>query len=177
MRLIFVLASLLLCQSVQPTQSPETKGETRLDPEIAAKLVKVKRIYVESFGDDNAAKQLQAMVIDALSETKRFVVTENKDQADAVLKGHTLEKTRQELHSSSEGTAVGRSAIADSSASTETVNEASIAARLVAQDGDVIWTTTKESKGAKYKGALADVAEQLVKQLLRDLEKVQPKEK
>jgi hypothetical protein len=35
----------------------------------------------------------------------------------------------------------------------------------------VIWTTTKESKGAKYKGASADVAEQVVKQLIWDLDK------
>ncbi len=148
MGLMFVLASFFLCQSAQPSKSPEPAGIVRPDPEITAKFAKVKRIYVDSFGEDNAAKQLQAMVIDALSETKRFVVTENKSNADAILKGHTLEKVRQELHSSSEGTAVRGAAVADSSTSTETVNEASIAVRLVAQDGDVIWAATKESKGA-----------------------------
>jgi hypothetical protein len=35
----------------------------------------------------------------------------------------------------------------------------------------VIWTTTQESKGAKFKGASADVAEKIVKQLARDAEK------
>jgi hypothetical protein len=44
---------------------------------------------------------------------------------------------------------------------------------LVSSDGDVIWTTTKESKGAKYKGASADVADQIVKQLIWDLDKLQ----
>ena len=39
--------------------------------------------------------------------------------------------------------------------------------RLVSPDGDVIWTSTQESKGAKYKGASADVADKCVKQLLR----------
>jgi hypothetical protein len=35
----------------------------------------------------------------------------------------------------------------------------------------VVWSTTQESKGAKYKSAGADVADKIVKQLLRDIEK------
>jgi hypothetical protein len=61
----------------------------------------------------------------------------------------------------------------DSSVNTETVNEARVAVRLVSPDGDVIWTSTQESKGAKYKGASADVADRCVKQLLRDVEKLE----
>jgi hypothetical protein len=48
-----------------------------------------------------------------------------------------------------------------------------MAVRLVSSDGDVLWSTTQESKGAKYKGASADVAEKVVKQLLWDLEKLE----
>jgi curli biogenesis system outer membrane secretion channel CsgG len=60
-------------------------------------LLKVRRIFVESFGDDVTSKQLQAMVINALVESKRFIVTENKDKADAILKGTGLEKTSHNL--------------------------------------------------------------------------------
>jgi hypothetical protein len=66
------------------------------------------------------------------------------------------------------GVAMG---IGDSSASTETLEQADLAVRLVAADGDTIWSTTQESKGARCKGAGADVADKIVKQLLRDLEK------
>jgi hypothetical protein len=52
-----------------------------------------------------------------------------------------------------------------------------MAVRLVSSDRDVLWSTTQESKGAKYKGASADVAEKVVKQLLWDLEKLQPQSK
>jgi len=62
--------------------------------------------------------------------------------------------------------------INDSSLNTETIDSARIAVRLVNSDGDVIWTTTQESRGAKYKGASADVADMCVKQLLRDIAKV-----
>ncbi len=63
--------------------------------------------------------------------------------------------------------------IEDSQTSVTAVNDARIAARLVSVDGDVLWSTTKESKGAKYKGASADVADEVVKQLMHDLEKLQ----
>jgi len=190
---------------VPHSQSAASSGGTTLDPEIATKLLKVRRIYVESFGDDAISKQLQAMVIDSLAKSKRFILTENKDKADAVLKGAGLEKTAQEFHSIGEGTTVATAAGAehgevsgnwsggtgsisgssnggfiakklgtsDSQASTETVNDARLAVRLVFTDGDVIWTTTKGSKGAKYKGASADVADQIVKQLLWDLDKLE----
>ena len=61
----------------------------------------------------------------------------------------------------------------DSQASSIAVNDARLAVRLISADGDVLWSTTQESKGAKYKGASADVAELVVKQLIRDLDKLQ----
>jgi len=169
------------------------------------KLLATTRIYIDDFGSDPAAKQIQAMVVNSLSESKRFIITENKEKADAVLKGTALEKTSQEFHSLSDkasaasshgghsgqvsGTVINgtgsisesssgyhaASAVAadDSTASTETINDARVAVRLVAADGDVIWTSTQESRGAKYKGASADVADKVVKQLLRDLDKLQ----
>jgi len=183
-----------------PAQGSGADSSADLD----AELVKVKRIYVDSFGDDAVSKQLQAMVINALNDSKRFVVTENKERADAVLKGNALEKTSQELHAIGEGTtvagasgaehgsfsgsAVGNSASvsgshsggfvaralgeSDSQASTETVNDARVAVRLVVSNGDVVWTSTQESTGAKYKGASADVADKVVRQLVRDLDRI-----
>ncbi len=186
------------------TVQSQVPASQTVDVELSAELLKVRRIYVDSFGDDTISKQLRAMVIDALAQSKRFIVTENKDKADAVLKGTGLEKTSQEYHAIGESTDVGTAAggqhgevngtvvngngsvsgssnggfiarrlgTSDSQASTETVDDARLAARLVSTDGDVIWATTKESKGAKYKGASADVADQIVKQLLWDLDKL-----
>ena len=170
-----------------------------------AELLKVKRIYVDSFGDDAISKEMQSMIVSALVSSKRFRVTENRDHADAILKGATLEKTSQEVHAYGEGTTVAGASGAhsssvngsfvngtgsvsgsssggfvarhlgtsDSSLNTETVNEARVAVRLVNPDGDVIWTSTQESKGAKYKGSSADVADKCIKQLLRDISKLE----
>jgi curli biogenesis system outer membrane secretion channel CsgG len=173
--------------------------------EVPGDLGSVKRIYVDSFGDDATSRQAQAMVVSALTASQRFIITENKEKADAILRGTALEKTSQEFHalndkaaassaagghsgslsgswsngtgsisgSSSGGFAARRVAVDDSSASTETIDHARVAVRLVSHDGDVIWATTQESKGAKYKGASADVADKIVKQLLRDIEKLE----
>ena len=139
-------------------------------------LLKVQRIFVDSFGDDATSKEAQSMIVSALVATNRLKVTENRERADAVLKGVATEKTSQELHAYSEGTAVGGrnggAAIKDSSANTETIQEAKIAIRLVDSNGDVIWTSTQESKGAKYKGSSADAADKCVKQLLHDIERL-----
>jgi len=44
--------------------------------------------------------------------------------------------------------------------------------RLVNKDGDVIWSTTQESNGAKFRGASADVADKITRQLTADLDRV-----
>ena len=180
--------------------SPEANASV-----LNAKLLTVTRIYVDDFGPDPVTKQIQAMVINSISESKRFIITENKDKADAILKGTALEKTSQEFHGLNEKAVAGSSHGAassevsgsvsngtgsisgsghafhigslvgadDSTASSETINDARVAVRLVAADGDVIWSTTQESHGAKYKGASADVADKVVKKLMIDLDKLQ----
>ncbi len=204
--LLHLLMAGLLLQSSAPPQAASSaplnaavaKSPNDDDP---AALLKVKRIYVESFGDDIISKELQSMVVSSLVATKRFKVTENREHADAILKGIALEKSSQELHAYGEATSVGGASggghteisgsggsisgtstggfvarhmgTSDSSVNTETINEARIAVRLVNPEGDVIWTSTQESKGAKYKGASADVADKCIKQLLHDVEKIE----
>jgi len=197
-----LLGMILLAQSAsEPRVEKQTPRAVRVDDETAEKLLKAKRIFVESFGEDSTNRTLQSMVVDALRSSHRFIVTENKDKADLTLKGAALEKTSQELHaigsatvagaagghsasvvgnggsvsgSSSGGFAAHGLGIEDSQASTETINDARVAVRLVSRDGDVVWSTTQESKGAKYKGASADVSDKIVKQLLRDIEHLTP---
>jgi hypothetical protein len=167
--------------------------------EKSGTLKRVRRIYVDTFGTTEAAQQLQAMLVTSLTDSKRLTVTEDKSKADAILKGFASEKTSQETHAYGSATAVSSAggghsgsisgsngnisgshsggfhamgaAIDDSSVNTETIDSAKASVRLVNSDGDVIWTSTQESKGAKYKGASADVADKIVKQLIRDIEK------
>jgi hypothetical protein len=52
------------------------------------------------------------------------------------------------------------------------MHEALATVRLVNKDGDVVWSTTQESTGAKFRGASADVADRITKQLVSDYERV-----
>ena len=45
------------------------------------------------------------------------------------------------------------------------------AVRLVNKDGDVIWSTTQESQGGKFRRASTDVADRITKKLLEDYER------
>jgi len=197
---VFLLQATTTAPDPAPAQPTQASAKEASGDDSAA-LLKVKRVFVDNFGDDIISKEVQSMIVSSLVATKRFKVTENREKADAVLKGVALEKTSQELHAYGEGTSVGGASggshaqvsgsagsfsgssgggfvarhmgTSDSSVNTETVNEARIAIRLITPDGDVIWTTTQESKGAKYQGASADVADKCIKQLLRDVEKLE----
>ncbi len=213
MRAILALAVLLLAETAT---FPQTSGASATtEPAIKSpgapattqdvktqkqrELAHVKRIYVEAFGNDAISQQMQAMIVSSLTDSNRFVVTEERSRADAVLRGTATEKTTSELHAYGSGTSVAtahggysgsgsgndsgfsshisggmaaaQGAISDSSVNTETIEYARASVRLVNTEGDVIWTSTQESKGAKFKGASADVADKIVKQLLRDVEK------
>ncbi len=62
--------------------------------------------------------------------------------------------------------------IDDGQATTGTIDDARISVRMVAPDGDVLWTTTQESTDAKYKGATADAAYKLAKVLMREVGRI-----
>src|SRR2546430_12526412 len=61
--------------------------------------------YTTLFRSDPISKQLQSMVMSSLMASNRFIVTENRERADAILKGSALEKTSQEVHAYSDSTA------------------------------------------------------------------------
>jgi hypothetical protein len=50
-------------------------------------------------------------------------------------------------------------------------HEALATVRLVGKDGDVLWSTTQESNGAKFRGASADVADRIAKQLTAEFDR------
>ncbi len=107
-------------------------------------LLTVRRVFVDSFGDDNAAKGLRGWIVSSLSETGSFVVTENKDRADAVLKRDVLEN-----------------AGADGK-----VTVVRYAFRLVSKDGDIFWNTTQEAGPDA-----SDLAKQVMAKLLAAVDK------
>jgi hypothetical protein len=154
-----------------------------------AQLLVIHRVYVDRLNGGETAAQMRDMIISSLERSKLFVITENQDRADAILRGSAEDLVFTDNFSSSEGlNAHGNmgtgSYVSSKNRSTgyagvtvgenesvhrqERKHEASASVRLVNKDGDVIWSTTQESLGGKFHGASADVADRITRQLLSD---------
>ncbi|HEY3744231.1 MAG TPA: hypothetical protein VGL53_30510 [Bryobacteraceae bacterium] len=174
---------------------PKSPPPEEAEPED---LTSVRRVYVDKFGGGATSDLLREMVISSLQNSRLFKVTEKEENADAVLKGSAEADTFRDIHISSETTnlhnggsrtnsrsvsgpfsthdtesAANNSGTSESSSShtEERQHEASAAVRLVLKNGDVVWSTTQESLGAKFRGASADVADKITRQLVLDWQK------
>ncbi len=167
------------------------------DPEeVAAQLPKVRRIFVDKLTGGEAADQLRDILMATLQTARLWVITENPERADAFIRGAADDAVFNETRESRDGInaraflgtregdysgRAGRGNRSDTLASVgigqteaqrtmERKHEATASIRLVNRDGDLIWSTTKESSGAKFKGSAADVADKVVRQLVTDVE-------
>ena len=151
-----------------------------------AKLGTVQTVYVDELNGSNGSAQIRDMLIGSLHRAAVFVITEDAEQADAFLRGSAEDVAYSDYYGSREGLnvrgSVSRSrresgesnfgsssfGIGDSESVTrrERKHEAMAAVRLVLRDGEVIWSTTQESSGAKYRGPASDVAEKVTQQLV-----------
>ncbi len=177
--------------------APAEKAD-KIDEEVLRQLLTVRRVFVDRLSGGETAAQMRDMIVSSLQNSKLFVITENQERADAVLRGSAEDLVFTDEHSSSDsvhaqanfglggggvsnsrtsargpraqygGMGVGDS---ESSRSTERKHEAVAAVRLVNKDGDVIWSTTQESMGGKFRGSSADVADRITKKLLEDYDR------
>lgn len=163
---------------------------------VEAALADVHRIYVEQLGGGRTSDQFRDMLIASMQGTGLFVLTENPERADATLKGsgddliYTEERASSDSigvranaggSSSSRARSTGASSSAsagvgvsdsESNRSEERKHEATGSVRLVDKNGDVIWSTTQESSGGKFRSAMADVADKIVRQLAEETRKM-----
>ncbi len=182
-----------------PTPAPTTPP-TAVDLDIsnATALLNVRRVYVDRLTGGVTAAQIRDLIITALQGTRLFVITENEERADTVLRGAAEELVYTDKFSSNEGLSARSNGAGSSGSSSlssaittiknsrsgglgvsdnesthieERKHEALATVRLVNKNGDVIWSTTQESLGAKFRGASADVADRIAKTLAADLEK------
>jgi hypothetical protein len=155
-------------------------------------LLAVRRVYVDHLTGGDTAAQMRDILITSLQGTRLFIVTENQERADAFLRGAAEDLVFTEVHTSSEGinahgTLSARTGINsrdsrglsggagagdnESDHSTERRHEALASVRLVNKEGDVIWSTTQESQGARFRGASTDVADKITARLKDDFER------
>jgi hypothetical protein len=157
----------------------------------AAGITSIQRIFVDRLTGGETAAQIRDMIISSLQSSGLFLVTENPDRADATLRGSAEDLIYTDTFSSNDGLNAranigglgsrtsSRSGVYagagmgdnDSTHISERRHEASASVRLVDRNGDVIWATTQESRGGKFRGASADVADKITRQLMEDYER------
>lgn len=171
--------------------APLAADQLTPEEEAQAKLAKIRRIYVDVLTGGGPALHLRDLIITSVQNTRMFVLTEEEDKADAVLKGAADDKVFTDLFTSSENMNAHSTSGSGTGATTsrttgghqysgigfgenethhteERKHEAVATVRLVDKDGDVIWSTTQESLGGKFVGAGADVANKIAKKLAID---------
>ena len=160
------------------------------------RLLEVRRIYVAPLKGGPQADALRELIVASLNATKLFVLTDNPERADAVLKGAADDQAfinsfdtdtglsdKADMGVFGAGSALRRGAGAYGGAAVsdrdahhikERKHEAYATVHLCNQAGDVLWSTTQESNGGKFRGASADVAAKIAKQLTLDLDRERP---
>jgi len=168
-------------------------GQAGAQEDLSKQLLSVKRVYVDRLTGGETAAQMRDLIIASLNGAKLYVLTENPERGDAVLRGAAEDLIYTDQFQSSDSVDL-RSGIGTGTRSTRTSagarslsvgvgdkestdiherkHEALATVRLVNKDGDVIWSTTQESNGAKFRGASADVADKITRQLTADFERV-----
>jgi hypothetical protein len=188
-----LLTICLLLLPFAPGKAQETPQTQQPPTPTVTNLLEVKRIYVAELTGGPGADALRELIIAGLDGIKLFILTDNPERADAVLKGAADDKTftdtfdsdRSLDNRSSTGLYSGSSTKSgrnggyggasigerESRHIRERKHEAYAAVRLCNQAGDVLWSTTQESLGGKFRGASADVAAKVANQLTLDLQK------
>jgi hypothetical protein len=168
-------------------------AQAPVQPDDTAQLLTIKRVYVDRLTGGDSAAQLRDLIIASIQGTRLFVITENQDRADAIIRGAAEDLVFTDSYMTSDGVntnaGIGLGSASKSSSRSgsrylhagagdhestdikERKHEALATVRLVNKDGDVIWSTTQESLGGKFRGASADVADKIAKQLLADVER------
>jgi hypothetical protein len=185
MKWLPVLLSTLLLMSATAADNPAST--LAIEENSLKQLLQIRRVYVDRLTGGETAAQMRDILLSSLEGTNLFVLTENVERADATLKGAAEDLVFTEVHTSSDGinahtnfgtgrtTSNSRGANAgfgvgenESDHSSERRHEAVAAVRLVNKEGDVIWATTQESMGAKFRGASTDVADKITVKLKED---------
>jgi hypothetical protein len=184
---MFPILLLVLSAANGPADAPlPLKG---VESSGLRQLLTIRKVYVDRLTGGETAAQMRDILISALAESQLFILTENAEKADVTLRGAAEDLVFNEVHTSNDsvnaranigsgksanqrpvsaGIGLGES---ESDHSSERRHEAMAAVRLVNKEGDVIWSTTQESLGAKFRGASADVSDKITAKLKEDFER------
>src|SRR6266566_3627470 len=144
-------------------------AESTIEEDSLRQLLGVRRIYVDRLTGGETAAQMRDLLLSSLENTKLLIFTDVHTSSDGINARSNIGTSRNARTANSQsanaGFGVGEN---ESSHSEERKHEAVAAVRLVNKEGDVIWSTTQESEGGKFRRASTDVADRITKKLVED---------
>jgi hypothetical protein len=166
---MFPISLLVLALAGGAADPPQTAAPT-VEEQGLRQLLTIRRVYVDRLTGGETAAQMRDILISSMAGSDLFILTENPDRADVTMRGAAEDLVYTDQHTSSDNINA-RANVGTGRSTTERRHEAIAAVRLVNKDGDVIWSTTEESLGAKFHGASADVADKIIAKLKEDFER------
>jgi hypothetical protein len=112
---------------------------------IVVPLSGVKRVYVETVGNETSNQSMREALIDKLRASNRIIMVSNRDEADALMEVSVLKGKESEQ---------------------DTIG---VVVQLINARGNTIWPNAYSS--AKYQGSAYDVSARIVNDLLAAIQK------
>ena len=155
-----------------------------LAEEQLKKLATIHTLYVEDL-EGEGSHAIRDLLVSAIHSRGLFVIVENPATADAYVRGSAQDliytdylryreginvrgatsSSRRESGESNFGSASFGVGDNEETNRRDRKHEALAAVRIVLKNGEVVWATARESSGAKFRGAAADVAQGVVEDL------------
>ena len=88
--------------------------------DLSSQLPKIKRVYVDRLTGGETAAQMRDLIITALENSKLFVLTENQERADAILRGAAEDLIYTDQFKSSESVSMHGNSSDSSAVSSDT---------------------------------------------------------
>src|SRR5713226_3687113 len=88
---------------VPPSGISPAPQATTIEEDGLRQLLGVRRIYVDRLTGGETAAQMRDLLVSSLESAKLFVLTDNQERADAILRGGAEDLVFTDVHSSSEG--------------------------------------------------------------------------
>ncbi|MEA2205727.1 MAG: hypothetical protein QOE77_2503 [Blastocatellia bacterium] len=131
---------------LETSEIERTRGIKRRN--TPAMLLAVRRLYVDSLGDDPFSVELRKELIGHLRASTHFEVVENRDDADAVFKGNAIRVPGRESNSL-------------------------VVLELVNATGQVVWSLSSRKEGRILPRDSAVASATISKALLREIKRLQ----
>jgi hypothetical protein len=154
-------------ESVGGVPSIQEETRTLLSQTDVRSMFDVKTVYIEAFSDQSSDQELSRSLKARVKAGARWVVTENANQADAALKLTVKPWPGDSLGSRSEDSAGGAATTAGSG-----VVRLTFTARLVNEEGKILWQMSGAAKGNTRDKAIERAALRTAEQLMKELRRV-----